>query len=196
MQMIKVESEVSTLGIFSFWINGSLEQKQLFIPAMLTMCPSRILYKTVNSEEYVYCTFSKGDIFIKNREVVKSEFIAYVLFSMYLEKGKIPSLIDYNKETFIFDIVADITGSKISKFNHAIFELIYSHLARDNNDLQKPYRLTDMKTPPTRLKLSDLPRVVQSLTARLESGYLAQSINVALTHENSQFSKIEELLRQ
>ena len=160
------------------------------------MCPSNILFKTIKDDEYVFCTFDKGDIFIKNKSIVKSEFIAYALFSMYLDKGKIPDLIDYSKETFIFDTVADITGSKIGKFNHAIFELIYSHLARDSEDLQKPYRLTDMKTPPVRLKLSDLPRVTQSLTAKLESGYLASSINVALTHENENPSKIEELLRQ
>ena len=195
-QMIKVDADVQTLGIFELWFDQSLARQQFFLPAMLTMCPSEVLFQTIDGDEYVYCTFRTGDTFIKNRNVVKTEYIAYALFSMYLEKGKIPELVTYDKETFMFDIVAEVTGSKIKNFNHAIFETIYSHLARDRQDIQKPYRLTDMKQPPIRLKLSDLPHVTTSVTAKLESGYLQGSINVALTHDNEVPSKIEELLRQ
>ena len=195
-QMIKVDADVQTLGIFELWYDQEMVRKQFFLPAMITMCPSEILYQTIDGDEYVYCTFRAGDIFMKTKNVVKTEYIAYALFSMYLEKGKIPELITYDKSTFMFDIVAEVTGSKIKAFNHAIFETIYSHLARDSEDVQKPYRLTDMKKPPIRLKLSDLPHVTTSVTAKLESGYLQGSINVALTHDNEVPSKIEELLRQ
>ena len=195
-QMIKVSDSVQTLGIFPMWFENDIDKKQFFLPAMVTMCPSEIVYTTKDGEEYVYCTFRKGDTFIKSKFVVKAEFIAYALFSMYLEKGRIPSLITYDAETFMFDIVANVTGSKISKFNHAIFELIYSHLARDPNNIQTPYRLTDMKEPPKILNLTDLPHITQTVTAKLESGYMAASINQALTNEVTTSSPLEELLRQ
>jgi len=195
-QMIKVETEVKTLGIFSFWFDKESDQHEFFLPAVITMVPSEIVFKTVGGEEYVYCTFRKGDTFIKNRNVVKAEYIAYALFSMYLEKGRMPDLISYDKEAFMFDIVGNVTGSKASSFNHSIFEVIYAHLARDPKDVHQFYRLTDMKYPPIRLKLSNLPNVTTSLTSRLISGYLTQSITTSLIHENEFESPLEELLRQ
>lgn len=195
-QMIKVEAEVKTLGIFAVWFDKDSDQSEFFLPAVVTMCPSEILFKTIGGDEYVYCTFRKGDTFIKNRQVVKAEYIAYALFSMYLEKGRIPDLISYEKEAFMFDTVGKVTGSKASGFNHSIFEVIYAHLARDPKDVHSFYRLTDMKYPPIRLKLSNLPNVTTSLTSRLISGYLTQSITTSLNHENEFESPLEELLRQ
>ena len=195
-QMIKVEAEVTILGIFSMWFDKESDQKQFFLPGVITMCPSEKMFKTIGGEEYLYCTFRKGDTFIKSKRVVKAEYIAYALFSMYLEKGRIPDLITYDKEAFMFDIVGNVTGSKASSYNHSIFEVIYAHLARSADDVHQFYRLTSMTKPPLRLKLSNLPNVTTSLTSRLISGYLAQSITTSLNHENEFESPIEELLRQ
>jgi len=198
LQLLTVTETVRTLGIFEIWKNPLREEhKEFFLPGVIEMQPSDIVFTTIGGDEFVHCTFRKGDVFLMSNKVVKNEFIAYALFSMYLEKGKIPPIITYDKETWMFDIVAAITGSKVSKFNHAIFEMIYSHLCRCANDVHTQYRYAENPdTPYVRLKLSDLPNVTTSLTAKLESGYLAASINAALTHENENESKIEELLRQ
>lgn len=196
-QMLTVTDNVRTLGVFEFWTGEEYgEHKEFFLPGVIEMCPSEIIFRTIGGEEYVYCVFHKGDVFMTTSKVVKNEYVAYALFSMYLEKGKIPPIITYDKEAWIFDIVAAITGSKISKFNHAIFEMIYSHLCRPVDNIHRPYRDTDMTGPYLRLKLSDLPNVTVSVTAKLESGYLASSLNAALTDENKTQSKIEDLLRQ
>lgn len=197
LQLLSVSDIVRTLGIFEIWKEPLKEgHSEFFLPGVIEMQPSHIAFKVVGGDEFVHCVFKKGDVFLLSNKVVKNEFIAYALFSMYLEKGKIPPIITYDKQTWMFDIVAAITGSKVSKFNHAIFEMIYSHLCRLASDIKTQYRYSDRSQPYIRLKLSDLPNNTTSLTAKLESGFLASSINVALTNENTHESKIEDLLRQ
>ena len=69
-------------------------------------------------------------------------------------------------------------------------------MARQANDTTKAYRLSDMKQPPSFLKLSDVPHATATLTGKLMGGYLNDSINVALINQNDQHSELEDILRQ
>ena len=115
-QMLKVGSDLITLGIFPFWYDGDQEKSLLFLPAMLTMCPSTVVYQKENGEDQVFASFQKGDVFLKSRQLVKTEYIAFILFNYYVDKNHIPSQVTYDDLATIFQRVASITGSKISKF--------------------------------------------------------------------------------
>ena len=194
-QMIKVDSSVTTLGIFEFWYEED-QKSEFFIPAMINMQPSTIVFKTIDGKEYIYCVFHKGDIFIKSSHLVKSSFIAFAIFDAFVAGNHLPSTIPYNEYAFLFHKVAEITGSDVGKFNNVVFEILFAHTSRDQNNTQIPYRLTDMKNPPKHLTLGDVPHITDSLTAKLISGYLKTSIINAINNDIENESTLEEILRQ
>ena len=143
-QMVKVESDVTTLGIFTFWYNEE-EKGQFFLPAILKMQPSTIVFKVIEGQEYIYCIFHKGDIFMKSSHIVKTQNIAFAVFDAYLAGNHLPSTIKYDDYAFLFHTVAKITGSAIGNFNNVAFELLFAHTSRCRKNVQIPYRLTDLK---------------------------------------------------
>ncbi len=193
--MIKVAAEVTTLGVFTFWYDAD-KKGQFFLPAIIQMQPSTIVFKVIEGKEYVYCIFHKGDTFIKSKKLVKSSFIAFALFDAYLAGNHIPDTINYPDYAFLFDTIARITGSDIGKFNNVAFELLFAHTSRCRENTQIPYRLTNMKEPPFHIKLGDMPRITSSLTSKLIAGYLKASIVTALNTDIENESTLEEILRQ
>lgn len=195
-QMLKVGSDLVTLGIFSFWYEGDKEKSLLFLPAVLTMCPSTVVYQKVDGEDQVFASFTKGDIFLKSRKLVKTEYIAFILFNYYVDKNHIPELMSYDDLATIFQRIAQVTGSKISKFNNAAFEILMAHTARSVDNIAVPYRLTDMKKKYVHVKLGDMAHITTTVTAKLISGYLQGSITTAINSEVTNESTLEEILRQ
>jgi len=189
---LNITDEIDTLAMFEITIDN--ETKEFFLPASIIMKPSVVQYVTTEGQDYVSATFDKGDIFIKNTRVVKNGYIAYIIFSEYIEKGQIPRYLNYNNLAFIFDTIQRITGCKLPA-EHATFEMIYAHLSRDQHQLSTPYRLTPMTTPPKFLKLKDVPHAATSTTAKLVGSYLKDSIINNTVNAADDVSDIEELLR-
>lgn len=195
-QMLKVGSNLITLGIFPMWYEGDNEKHLLFLPAILTMNPSTVVFQKVNGEDIVFASFQKGDIFIKNRQLVKTEYIAFILFNYYVDKNHIPDQMTYDDLATVFQRVAAVTGSKISKFNNAAFEILMAHTCRSSDNIAIPYRLTDMKKKYIHVKLGDMAHITTTVTAKLISGYLQGSITTAINSEVTNESTLEEILRQ
>jgi hypothetical protein len=189
---LSVTDQVVTLAIFEMTIEE--ESKGFFLPASIVMQPSIVQYVTINGNDYVKCTFTKGDTFIKSSNVVRNSHIAYVVFTEYVEKGQIPEYMTYDNLAFLFDIVKRITGCSIPA-EHATFEMVYAYLARAKNSLKTPYRLTSMHEPPVYLKLKDVPHAASSTTARLIGSYLNDGIASGMVNAAEDTSDIEELLR-
>jgi hypothetical protein len=194
-QLLTVSDNLVTLGIFPIWYDKE-PRSQFFVPAMLTMCPSTLVYQKEAGDDVVFASFTKGDLFLKSRTVVKTEYIAFVLFNYYIGNNHIPNLITYDNLATLFQTVANITGSKIGGYNNAVFEILFAHTTRSIDNIQIPYRLTDMKKPFYHIKLSDMAHITTSTTAKLISGYLTDSINTAINTDVENESKLEEILRQ
>lgn len=194
-KMLKISNTITTLGIFDMSVNEGKETGMLFLPAVIEMSPTEIKEETYNGNNCLHLTFMKGDTFIRTTQVVRNEYIAYIVFTEYLEKGNIPQSLAYNDLAFIFDTIIDVTKSKI-RADHSVFEILYSHLTRDKSNVSIPYRLTPMTKDPVHIKLKDVPHASMSVTAKLIGSYLNDSINSALINEADNESDIENLLRQ
>jgi len=191
--IMEVGEHVKTVGIFEYSVDDG-PKHGLFLPGYIDMFPSRLDEITLDGEDILRCQFEKGDVFIQNTQVIKTESLAYTLFTEFIEKGRIPSFITYDQAAFLFDTIKELTGSKIP-VSHVVFEAIFAYLARDKKDYRIQYRWTDMKNDPHYLKITDSPHATQSLTAKLISGYLPDSINAAVVNETTEHSKIEDVLR-
>lgn len=195
--ILSISDVVDTVGIFELQIEGQGETHGLFLPAIVTMSPSKIDEGvTIGGVDYCKCTFTRGDKFLNKTTLVKNSYLAYALFEEYIRRSRLPGFIEYEDTAFLFDIIKKITGSKMN-VNHAVYETIFSHLARDRNDIYKYYRLTDQKDRPRFLKLDDAAHATISTTSKLTGGYLQDAINgvIANPDVNQTSSDIEDLLR-
>ena len=193
--LLTVTDTVDALGIFEVDIEEELSHG-LFLPAVLSMRPSDTAFATIGGTDYCRCLFTRGDVFLTSTNVVKTSQLAYILFTEYIQFSRIPKFIDYQKCAFLFDIIKQVTDSKIN-VNHAVFEMIFSHLARDPENIKQPYRHSDMTKPPRFVKLDDAANATMTVTSKLAGGYFQDAINGALASPNEDVSsEIEDLLRQ
>lgn len=193
--LLSITDTVNALGVFDIDIKGE-PSHGLFLPAVLTMQPSNTAFVTVKGVDYCKCTFTKGDIFILKNKVVQDAHLAYVMFVEYVQYARMPQFMSYDLCAFIFDIIKKVTTSKLD-VNHAVFEMLFAHLARDKNNIKVPYRKTDMTEPPRFVKLDDAANATLSTTAKLTGGYFQDAINGAIASPNEETSSdIEDLLRQ
>lgn len=193
-KLIDIGKTVKSVGIFEYRIGDTDKFHGFFFPAMIEMVPSEIDFIKEGNEEKIKLTFYKGDTFMTTCKVVKNEQLAYICFASYFEDGKMPSWIPYDQRSFIFDTLKQITGIHFP-VDHTAFEVIVAHLTRCKHDIFKEFRFAGKNELPHQLKLKDVAHASTSFTARSIGGYLADSINVMLTHKNDQSSDIEDLLR-
>ena len=193
-RLIHVARTVKTIGIFEYKIGDNDKFHGVFLPGIIEIEPSEINFIKDGNKEFIKLTLYKGDYFMKTRKIIKNEQLAYVCFALYYEDGKMPSWIPYEKRSFIFDTLKHVTGISFP-VDHTVFEVITAHLTRCKSDIFKEFRFSDDKRDILQLKLKDVAHASNSFTARSIGGNLADSINVSLTHKNTESSDIEELLR-
>lgn len=193
-KLINITRTVRTIGIFEYKLGDNDKFHGYFLPGVIEIEPSEITFIKDGNKEFIKLTLYKGDYFMKSRKIVKNEQLAYICFALYFEDGKMPSWIPYEKRSFIFDTLKRVTGINFP-VDHAVFEIIAAHLTRCKSDIFKEFRFSDNPKDIYQLKLKDVAHASNSFTARSIGGYLADSINVSLTHKNTESSDIEELLR-
>jgi len=190
---VEIGEEVKTLAIFDMIINDSVDTGY-FLPAHICIIPTNIETVNINNKTYFKLTLYKGDVFIKNINVVKNPQLAFVMFYEFIFLGNMPKFIDYNKSAFIFDKVKDICGINF-RSNKVVFEIMSAHLYRTENDLTQPYRLTDMKNEPVNIPLRAVTHAATSTSSKLIGSYYSSAINSALVNQANESSQVEDLLR-
>lgn len=189
-----VEDNVFTLGMFDMTINDELETGYC-LAAHIVMCPSSVGSTTIDGEAYVVATLVHGDIFIKSTEVVKNPQLAYVIFKEFIYIGNRPKFIGYDDTAFIFDTVQQISGINFH-VDKVVFEIMFSQLFRDQDDITKIHRLTDMQRTPIALPLRAVAHAATTTTAKLVGSFFGDCVNSAIINQNDAQNELENILRQ
>lgn len=188
-----ISDTVQTLGIFKMVINDSLESG-IVLPAILTIEPNDISSEVIDGVEYVIVTLIKNDVFINNIDLIKVPQLAYFIFNEFITLGNMPDFISYNDKAFIFDIIKTCCDFNPGT-NHVIYELIFAHLSRASDDLNIPYRFTNMTKPEKFIGLGSISFGPDSTSAKILGSYMNEGINSSLVNQSSKHSELEDLLR-
>jgi len=156
--------------------------------------PTEITNMVVDSVPYVVLKLYTGDVFISNTTVVKDKNIMYGMYVEYMTRGNLPYWYTYNDAFIIFDQSDLMCDSKLPS-DHAIFECLIAHLARDQKDLFKFYRHTDMVEKPVIVPLRSVRLAPDSTTARIAGSYLEEGMLASLLNENKVNQPFEDLFR-
>lgn len=190
---LEITEEVKTLSIFDMIINDTIHCGY-FLPAHIYIIPTNVENVLIGNKQHIKLTLFKGDVFIKNINIVKNPQIAFVVFYEFIFLGNTPKFIDYDKSAFLFDSVQEICGINF-RSNRVVFEIMSAHLYRTEQDLMKPYRLTDMRKKPIAIPLRSVNHAATSTSSKIIGSYYSAAINSSLVNQADEPSKVEDLLR-
>ena len=184
---------ISALGIFDMTIDG--KEAGIMLPAVIVMDPSNIDERNINGAAYKVCTFKHNDRFMVTSSVVKTGKMGYYIWKEFLSLGNIPKFITYDVIFGLLDDLKEVAGTGINA-SHAMLEMVYQHLYRDPDDLNKLYRLTPMTKPATVVNMLDVSNTATSTHSRVFGAYSADGINAALVEDNHVNNDFEDMYRQ
>jgi len=184
----------SSLGIFQLRINNSYTADMLLLAKLdIEFESDRIVEE--NNYSYIVLNVLPGQAFINNIELVKNPNLLYSIFMTFIALGKIPPFLEYDAVLSTFDNDALICGASLN-VNHAIWEMIYSHMYRDMEDPYKVYRYSAMADKPRIVALHMVSHIPGSVTSKIIGAYMTDGIVASLTDfTDREPSVVENLLR-
>lgn len=189
---VSVSDTVTTLGVFDMEVDGMLSG--MFLVGRIEMCPSDVSRITIGTTPYIQLTFKKGDVFMKSTNIVVEAKLAFFVWLEYIKFAHTLKAMTYEDQAALFDKIRLSTGTTFP-VDHSVYEAIFAHLSRAEDDFTIPYRNTDMKKDFRRIQLSDVTHAAKSSSARIIGAYNKDGINAALVSPNDSNSHIEDLLR-
>ena len=191
--LLSQEEMLNTLGIFGMKINDTVEGG-IFMPAVIKSRPTHTYTSTIADIQYLVAEYKKDDILIDNMSIIENARLGYVLWNEFIALGNLPDFLEYDQWCTMFDLVSDLCGIKF-KVNHAVFEMIYSHLARDADDLTLKYRLSSMLRAAVFIKLRSVAYGPDSAAAKIMGSYMDLGLTSAMVNaSNGDASPLETIL--
>ena len=188
-----ISDTVKTLGVFDMIIDDKY-QAGLMMFANIEIESDEISQIMIGNVQYITLTLSKGSRFICNTERIADSSIVYAVWMEFISRGKLIYNIDYNTLSRLFDQTKSMCDMGIN-VDHVIFEVIYSHLCRDPDNLAVQYRHTDMTKDFKFIPLTSVGYSTTSTTSKLLGSYFGMSMNAALINTNETRTPLEDLLR-
>ena len=191
--LLTLADTVTTLAVCDLIINDTFRAGLLML-ATIEMEPDDVEMIMLGDLQYVKLTLSHGCKFICNTERIADGSIVYATWMECITRGKLPYFINYDALATLFDQAKSMCDQKIP-VDHVVFEVIYSHLCRDQNNRSVQYRHTDMAEPFKMIALRDVGYATVSTTSRLLGSYFSQALNSSLIQVTTEHSDVEDILR-
>ncbi len=192
--LLSAQNVVQTLAIFEMIFDDN-EYHGFLLPAVITIEPSNVYNKTINETDFLIVELQAGDKFMTSSILLKQPHISYAMFVEFISLGNLPKFMDYESTAFLFDRTKEVCDANL-RVQHSVFEMIYSHLFRDPDDLTVKYRHTDMTKKPEFIELRSVTYGTDSTTAKIVGAYMNDGINAAIVNPSHQNHELEDLLRK
>lgn len=188
-----IEETVTTFGIVDLVINDT-ELKGLLLPNFITIEPKEITETTIDGVTYIKCSFSKNDIFMSNRVVVKNKFLIIKMFKEFFGFANLPRFINYNNCHLLFSNIDKMTGMNLNTGNE-ILEMAFAYLYRSKNNLSIQARYIGKNEPKEFIGLRNVSYGPDSTLAKIFGSYMDEGINSSLVNPNEQNKQLEDIMR-
>lgn len=185
-------ASVFAMAVFDYVDEG--KPGGMLLPGKIEMRPSSVETITEGSDKFDLLTFHKGDVFMVKDEVVKDDGVVYALVYEFIDSGKYPKFLTYEKLADFFKPMEEVSGVNLG-VGRELFETLLAYLSRDDNDVSKEYRHTPMTKPPRVLPMRAGIHVGRSVTSKLIGSHFEDAMTSALVNENKVPSYIENKLR-
>ena len=191
--LISISDKVNCVGIMDMVINNEYNA-QLHLLSIIQMSVTETSTITIEGKEYYKFSLTHGDIFMHNTQLVKNQSVIYAVYVEFLTRGNLPYHLSYDKLATVFDSAKEVCDVNLP-VNHAIFEMMYSHLSRSKENKFQQYRYTDMKDDFDFIGLNNVAYAPDSTSARMLGSYFSDGTLASLLHKNEKPAIFEDLLR-
>lgn len=192
-QLLEISDTIKTLAIFDMIIDD-IYQAGLMMLTTIEIEADDVNKIMIGDIPYIAITVSNGSRFICNTERIADSNIVYAIWMEFITRGKLIYNINYDTLSTLFDQAKTMCDSNIN-VDHAIFEVIYSHLCRDFENLSIQYRHTDRSNDFKLIPLRNVGYATISTTSKIMGSYFRESLNSSLIQTNLTKSPVEDLLR-
>lgn len=174
---------ISMLGLCVWTIVDSNGKKTPFktfcFPTMMLCKPTSVekikgfqIKPSIPADDFRILHFQKGDEVVSQTRVPQLIENVELFYKLAIITGKLPRTIDYNKIWEIFYENMDLSGNDYGLVAQ-LFGVITAELCRDPNDINKPFRLTDMKdmNAYNLVSIKLLPKYISPYTALISENF-------------------------
>lgn len=160
-------------------------------PGVIEQVKNIKLTKTSEQQDYRLLKFRKGDQVIVSTKVPQLVANAEEFYRMFLS-GKLPTTISYQvlHEYFLENIRLNGADYGISA---QLFGMVVSELCRDQNDITKLYRHTDMSKGYQMISIQSAPKYVSPYTAITSENFDA-SLVYSMMNKSPKYSPLEKIM--
>ena len=187
-----IGEHLETLAVFDVYIDKAKIATPYVQFARIHMEPSDVDTITTDDGDFIEATFKKGDLFMRTK-IVQDPKLSYVIWYEFLFMGCMPVTMKYHDMFKIFDDAPSVCGIGLD-MNHALFEIVYSHIARVPGKMNVLHRNGDHKEEPEIVPLKDVAHVTITTSARIIGPYFDAGVNAAIVNKSKESSDIEQLL--
>ena len=191
--LLDIGDTVTAISIVDLIFDGK-ERCGSIMMAMVELDNHGLETVEIDGIPYIVVTLLNGDRFITNTRVMQNKNVVYAVFMEFMARGKLPYWIDYTTIFRLFDQSGPMCGVKIP-VDHAIWEMIYSHLWRDAQNRYLQYRFTDMKGPGVMIGLTAINYATTNTSTKLIGANFPVGLNSALVQPAKNHAVVEDLLR-
>ena len=175
-------------------VNEKDEYALLNLPIHCNVSPSKITEVSVNGSVNKVLHIDKGNKLIEDSYmIIKSAFL-FEMFNEFFMNGNVPWYLTDVDLSKISKETAKVAGSKIGD-DTTIWELLTAIIARDSDDITKPYRLTDKKKPPVFVGFMDIYYSFDNTLDKVAGSYFKAGITAALVNKNKVPTTLEKVVR-
>lgn len=191
--LLTMADTVTTLAVVDLVIDQKYRAGLLLL-ATIEMEPDDVEKIMVDDLQYVKLTLSTGAKFICNTERIADATIVYAVWTEFVGSGKLPYFIDYSSLSKLFDQAKSMCDLNIP-VDHVMYEVIFSYLCREQDNLSVTYRHTDMFKPFKMIGLRNVGYATSSTLSKIMGSYFSQGLNSSLIQTSTERSPMEDLLR-
>lgn len=188
------------LGIYGMTVQDKYYGVSL-VNAMIPIDPTETNRVKMDGTEYLEFVFDPGSTVFKSTMLVKVDTLTYRIYDEILSGGRVPWYMGYDDLSRIFDTARYHAGANIGG-NQEVTQMIVSIIARDPDDLTKPFRSRiktkeDLQTiKPAFVSLKAISYTATNVTAKLAGNYQSEGIVSAIVNPSERSERIETLLRK
>jgi len=196
-QLAVIDTVVKVMGIYAI----VYEDKYAIYNKLAshTLTPYNVTDSVLDTETadiaYKVLHFRKGEVYMPDIEVMKTNTLIYNVFDELFTKGNIPWYMGYHDVANVLSSAKEQTGSGIGD-NPINLEVLTALIARSRTDKSIPYRHTvdKQKDKPAFIGLNSIYYAFDNTGSKLIGGYFGPGVVTAITTPEKETSKVAKAL--
>lgn len=194
-----MEEDIRVIGYYAYVLDNkyyAVNRSASFV----SLSPSHVNTRVIGDTKYFDFTFDKGEVIMRNRELVKLGTAVYRIYEEFKSKGQVPAYFSPSDLALLLTSSSYYGGVNLAT-DHAIIEMMASSLPRSTSDAFEHYRNQVNSSQeinygsPNYIGLSNVAYSTTNTISKFLGNNFKDTLTGALAYPSDRLEPIDELLR-